>query len=104
MRPDFRKIWIIASTEFGSSVRTKSFLISLLMLPVIYGLSIGLQLLVNRRVDNRARTFAVVDRTGVLYPAIERAAGAYNKAAVDPNGRTVAPRLEPSRADAGADA
>jgi ABC-2 type transport system permease protein len=73
MRPDARKIWVIASTEFGSAVRTKSFLISLLMLPILYGLAFGLQLLVVRRVDTRTRTFAVVDRTGVLYPAIERA-------------------------------
>ncbi len=27
MHPDLRKIWIVASTEFGSTVRTKSFLI-----------------------------------------------------------------------------
>ena len=26
MRPDLRKIWVVASTEFGSSVRTKAFI------------------------------------------------------------------------------
>jgi ABC-type Na+ efflux pump permease subunit len=101
MRPDLRKIWVVATTEFGSAIRTKAFIFTLLMFPILYGLSIGMQLLVAKRVDTRTRTFAVVDRTGVLYPAIERAAEAYNKAAVDTQGRTIAPRLEPSRADAG---
>lgn len=98
MHPDPRKIWVVASTEFGTAIRTKAFLISLLMLPILYGLSIGLQVVVNKRVDSRARTFAVVDRTGVLYSTIERAAEAYNRTTVDEKGRPVAPRLELSRA------
>jgi ABC-type Na+ efflux pump permease subunit len=100
MRPDARKIWVVASTEFGSLIRTKAFLITLLMFPIIYGLSIGLQLLVAKRVDTRARTFAVVDRTGALYPTIERAAETYNKMTVDAKGQAIAPRLEPSQAAA----
>ena len=32
-----RKIGVVAATEFGTAVRTKSFLISLLMLPMIMG-------------------------------------------------------------------
>ena len=101
MRPDARKIWIVASTEFGSSIRTKSFIIGLLAVPLIMGLSIWLQRLVASRVDPRPRKLAVVDRTGALYPAIERAAEMYNKKAVDAEGRTMAPRLEPSPAAAG---
>jgi ABC-2 type transport system permease protein len=102
MRPDLRKIWVVASTEFGSLVRSKSFLITLLMLPFIYGLAFGLQYLVTRRVDTRPRSFAVVDRTGTLYPAIEQAARAYNKQAVGPDGHAVHPQLDPSLAGAGA--
>jgi ABC-2 type transport system permease protein len=98
MRPDLKKIWVVASTEFGTAIRTKAFLISLLVVPVIMGLSIGLQLFVAKRVDTRTRTFAVVDRTGVVYPAIERAARAYNEEAVDAKGQVVRPRLELSRA------
>jgi ABC-2 type transport system permease protein len=100
MRPDARKIWIVAATEFGSAIRTKSFVISLLVLPIIMGLSIGLQRFVSKRVDTQPRTFAVVDRTGALYPAIERAARVYNEHAVDPSGKAVRPRLEPSQAAA----
>jgi ABC-2 type transport system permease protein len=102
MRPDLKKIWVVASTEFGTAIRTKAFLIGILVVPVIMGLSIGLQLFVAKRVDNRTRTFAIVDRTGVLYPAIERAARAYNEQAVDAKGQAVRPRLEPSQAGAGA--
>jgi ABC-type Na+ efflux pump permease subunit len=102
MRPDLSKIWVVASTEFGSLIRTKAFIIGLLVVPIITGLSIGLQMFVAKRVDSRTRTFAVVDRTGVLYPAIERAAGAYNRRAVDAAGRLVRPRLEVSTAGAGA--
>src|SRR5262249_16747772 len=101
MRPDPRKIWVVATTEFGSAIRTKAFIFTLLMFPILYGLSIGMEVRVAKGVDTRTRTLAVVDRTGALYPAIERAAEAHNKAAVDPQGRMIAPRLEPSRADAG---
>jgi ABC-2 type transport system permease protein len=98
MRPDLKKIWVVASTEFGTAIRTKAFLISLLVVPMIMGLSIGLQRFVAKRVDTRTRTFAVVDRTGVLYPAIEQAARAYNEKPVDAKDGTPQPRLEPSRA------
>ena len=102
MRPDLNKIWVVASTEFGSLIRTKAFLVGLLVVPIIMGLSIGLQLFVAKRVDTRTRTFAVVDRTGALYPAIERAVKAYNEQAVDAGGRLVRPRLAVSAAGAGA--
>ena len=96
MRPNFKKIWVVAATEFGSSVRTKAFIAGLLLLPLLAGSSILLQQFVMRRVDTRTRTVAVVDRTGELFPAIERAARAYNETTVDPKGKTVGPRIEPS--------
>jgi ABC-2 type transport system permease protein len=102
MRPDLNKIWVVASTEFGSLIRTKAFLVGLLVVPVISGLSIGLQMFVAKRVDTKTRTFAVVDRTGALYPAIERAVKAYNEQAVDARGQLVRPRLAVSAAGAGA--
>ncbi len=46
------------------------------------------------RVDTRTRTVAVIDRTGELFPAIERAAQAYNDKSVDPRGKTVGPQIE----------
>ena len=37
------KIYVVATTEFGSAIRTKSFIIGLLLLPVIMGASILIQ-------------------------------------------------------------
>ena len=102
MRPDFRKIWVIATTEFNTSVRTKAFMVSLLLLPILVGSSILLQQFIMGRVDTRTRTVAVVDRTGKLFPAIERAARAYNDRTVDAKGKAVGPRIEPSSMPASA--
>ncbi len=96
MRLDLRKIGIVTATEFGSSLRTKAFLMSLLFLPVLVGGSIGLQLFLVGRVDARTRRFAVVDRTGELYPVVEQATWTYNDQTVDAAGKMVRPRLTPS--------
>jgi ABC-2 type transport system permease protein len=96
MRPNLWKIWVVTSTEFGSSIRTKSFLIGILLLPAMIGLSILLQVFVVQKADTRTRTVAVVDRTGELYPAIERAAEASNAQTVDEKGKAVKPRIRPS--------
>jgi ABC-2 type transport system permease protein len=94
------KIYVIATTEFGSAVRTKSFLIGILLLPVIMGGSIVLQLLAARQVDTKPRRFAVVDHSGMLYRVIEDAARTRNAREVLKGGKQVAPRFEPERVDA----
>jgi ABC-2 type transport system permease protein len=98
MHPDLRKIWIVASTEFGSSIRTRSFLIGVLLLPILMGLALVLHLFVAQRLDTKTRSFAIVDHTGDLYPAIDRAAQAYNAQVTDAKGKQVRPRLAPSLA------
>ncbi|MFO0891579.1 MAG: ABC transporter permease [Isosphaeraceae bacterium] len=99
MNASFRKIWVIASTEFGSAIRTKSFIIGILLLPVIMGASILLQVFVAERVDTKPRRFAVIDRTGVLYPAIAKAAEAHNARLPDERAKNARPRMEPQLAD-----
>jgi len=94
MHPNLRKIWTVASTEFGSAVKTKAFLVSLLFLPVIIGGSMVFQIIIARRVDTRPRSVAVIDRTGELYPLIERAAQSYNAQSVDSQGKAVGPRIQ----------
>jgi len=98
MSLDLRKIGIVASAEFSSSVRTKSFLISLLALPLIMGGSILLQLFVGSRVDVKPRRFVVVDDARAFEPTIAKAVEAYN-AQLDAAGEKAAmPRfiLEPT--------
>ena len=99
MRADPRKIWVVASTEFSSMVRTKSFLIGIMLLPVIIGASILIQLFVAKRVDTRPRTIAVVDGSAALYESLATAAHAHNSKAVDAQGKAVQPRIEISWID-----
>lgn len=95
MNPDLRKIWVVATTEFGSAIRTKSFLVGLLLLPIIMGASILLQVFVAGRVDTKPRKFVVIDRSGVLAPAIRQAAEAHNAKTPDARAGNARPRMEP---------
>ena len=102
MKPDIHKIYVVATTEFGSAIRTKSFIIGLLLLPVIMGLSILLQVFVAERVDTKPRKFVVIDHSGVLFPAIEQAAQAHNTKLPEARGKNARPRMEPEPASSAA--
>lgn len=65
-----RKMFVIAVREYLAAVKTKAFLISLLLMPVIMGGSIAVQVFLRDRVDTQAKRIAVVDHTGALYEAI----------------------------------
>jgi ABC-2 type transport system permease protein len=63
------KLWTIAGREYKAAVRTKAFAISLVLVPVLWAASIGIQILVHKSEDRTTKKFAVVDRTpdhGVL--------------------------------------
>jgi ABC-type Na+ efflux pump permease subunit len=70
---------VIANREYQAAVRTKTFLISLVIMPVLMGGSVVLQVLLKDVVDTREKRFAVVDRTGRLFGRIAAAAGQYNE-------------------------
>jgi ABC-2 type transport system permease protein len=89
---------IVATTEFLTLVKTKAFIIGLLMLPVMIGASIGFQLLAARNSDVEDHAFAVVDHTGVLYDTIVSAAEEHNAAAGRGETRT-GPHFLPARVD-----
>jgi ABC-type Na+ efflux pump permease subunit len=94
LRLDLRKIWTVARTELSSTVRTKTFVIVVLLLPVLTGGAILLQFFVLKRVDTRTRTVAIIDRTGELFAPLERSVQAYNAQTVDPRGEALLPRIE----------
>jgi ABC-type Na+ efflux pump permease subunit len=73
------KIWRVAVTEYLNTVRTKAFILGVLALPVLMGLSIGLQYLGQKNKDIRDRRFAVVDRSGALAPVIAAKAAERNE-------------------------
>jgi ABC-type Na+ efflux pump permease subunit len=101
MHPDPRKVCVVASTEFGSAIRTKSFLIGILLMPVIMGLSVLIQIFVADRTDTRTRTIAVVDHSGSLYDALDHSAAGYNARTFDEHGKKQArPKIEVSRVEA----
>jgi hypothetical protein len=79
-----RKALIIAGTEFANFVRTKAFIISIVLASVLPLIMIGVQRVIDRQADTTERRFAVVDHTGVLGPAIESAAAARNASVSGP--------------------
>ncbi|HEV3006064.1 MAG TPA: ABC transporter permease [Pirellulales bacterium] len=58
-----RKAFVIAGREYNAAVKTKAFLISLVIFPVLIGGSLGLQFLLKDKVDITEKRFAVIDRT-----------------------------------------
>jgi ABC-2 type transport system permease protein len=75
------KIGTIARAELGMLVRTKAFIITILLMPVLVGGSVVVQLIVAKQVDRTPRHFAVIDGTGgtgQVYPALSVAAAARN--------------------------
>jgi ABC-2 type transport system permease protein len=73
-----RKIWVIAVREYLATVRTKAFVMGVLMMPILLGLSIGATYAFKRMEDKTDRKFAVVDRSdgekvfSILETALER--------------------------------
>lgn len=90
-----RKTLIVASSEFATLVRSKAFLISLALMPVLSFGSIQLVKLTRDTADTTTRKFAVIDGTGGIYPALAVAVAARNQ---DP---TTTARFEIERVDPG---
>lgn len=68
----FSKIYSVAYWEFTEKVRTKSFMISLVLTPVIMVAMGVLPTLLGMKESNEVKTFAVLDKTNQLLPAIEK--------------------------------
>ncbi len=85
------KTLIVAMSEFSTLVRTKAFVITLILMPVLMGASIALSRAARNATDTNTRTFAYIDRSGVVGPALEALAAARNAGAAA-NGQ---PRYEP---------
>jgi ABC-2 type transport system permease protein len=91
------KTLIVALSEFTTLTRSKAFLIGILLMPVFMGIALGVQKFTRNATDINERRFVVIDRTGVLYPAIATAAEEWNRGAVA-TGIQLAPRFVPSAA------
>ena len=95
-----RRVFTIAQTELMALVRTKFFLISVFLMPVLVGGLMTFLSMAGESADVADRRFAVVDETGVLYDGIARAAAEQNRGASEGGVRT-SPYFLPERADRG---
>lgn len=92
-----RKIWIIAVRDYRAAVRSKSFIVTLVLMPVLMAGSIGIQMLFKKLDDTKAKRFAVIDRTGGKLAAdLEKAVQIHNDRDVIDlvTGQQIAPRFE----------
>jgi ABC-2 type transport system permease protein len=90
------KTVVIATSEFTTLVRSKAFILGLLMMPLFSALAIGVQKFTKDATDIKDRPFAVIDRTGVLYGPLQAAADEWN-AGVRAAAPQIAPRFLPSQ-------
>ncbi|MBN4058866.1 ABC transporter permease [bacterium AH-315-J04] len=65
--------------EYQAAVRTKTFIITLILMPVMMGGGIAVQLLLKDTVDTTDKHIAVVDLTGQLYDSVSSAAAERNE-------------------------
>jgi len=90
------KALIVAVSEFNTLTRSKAFLIGLALMPIIIAIAFGVQKFTRNNVDLKDRRFVVVDRSGVVYPAIAAAAEQSNEGAFE-RGAQKAPKYLPSQ-------
>ena len=89
----FRKIRTVAVTEFLQSVRSKAFIIGVLVVPAIAGISALVPKFAGDEMDKLERRVAVVDETGRLYPMLSLVADQWNAAQVGKDGTIKGPRF-----------
>jgi ABC-2 type transport system permease protein len=90
-----RKTIAVAKREYNAGVKTKAFLISLLVMPLLMGGGFVAQLILKDQVDTQEKRFAIVDRTSdrQLSQALSQAVAVRNKEQItDPeSGRQIKP-------------
>jgi len=75
------RVLTIAQSEFLTLVKTKAFIIGILMMPLLMTGFIAFMSYAESHVDTTDRAVAVIDGTGVLFEPLARAADAHNQKA-----------------------
>ena len=78
------KALIVAQSEFVTLVKSKAFLVGLILMPVVMGTSIMLVRATKDATDMKDRTFAIVDYTGVVAEPLKGVANLYNSGTPSP--------------------
>jgi ABC-2 type transport system permease protein len=97
------KSLIIAVSEFTTLVRSKAFILGLLMMPVFMVIAVAVQKFTRDATDLKERPFVVVDRSGVLYEPLKAAADEWNQAGAGRDGVRTQPKFLPSNGTFAAD-
>ena len=82
------RILIIAQTEFLALVRTKAFIIGIVLMPVLMIGFITFMNYAEEHVDTTDCHVAVIDSTGVLFDALAQSADTHNREAGDGDAKT----------------
>ena len=67
-----RKIFIIALREYKAAVKTKSFIISLILLPVLMGGSAAVSILTQNKVDTTDKKLVILDHSGLFAEVLQQ--------------------------------
>jgi len=78
------KAFIVAQSEFVTLVKSKAFLVGLILMPVVMGTSVMLVRATKDATDMKDRTFAIVDYTGVIAEPLKGVANLYNSGTPSP--------------------
>jgi ABC-2 type transport system permease protein len=91
-----RKVLVIALREYNAAVRTKAFLIGLLIMPILMGASVVMQWLLKDLRDTNPKKFAVINRTrrAEVGKAVREAVDKYNKGIKDSTGKPFLPEFD----------
>jgi ABC-2 type transport system permease protein len=75
-----RKVLVIAAREYRAAVRSKAFVVTLVLMPVLMGASAGVQFLFKKLEDTTEKKVAVVDRSpgGKIAAALAADVAVYN--------------------------
>ena len=99
------KVFVIAAREYNAAVKTKAFLISLVVFPVLIGGSVFMQWMLKNQVDTAEKRFAVIDRTPgeKLVKLLIAASEAWNTSRFDGAGKPTKPAFVIERVAPSAD-
>ena len=78
-RRPMRRVLTIARSEFQSAVRSRGFLIGIMLMPLLFGGAVVLQRVVERQSNSAVRRVGVVDETGQLFAPLSAAVEAWNR-------------------------
>lgn len=90
-----RKMIVIAVREYQAAVRTKAFIVSLVLMPVMMGGSIVVQVLMRDKVDIKDKRVAVLDYTNQLYDSVATAANERNNKEIFEGGGELRKQVKP---------